>query len=403
MFFEDDEKDIIGNGPEPLDDDAVSWDSILETDEDGLVSIKNDSPSPTRVPTEVFSNNNDIPDLDSLTTDDEIDLITPVEDDSDDVDEEELKRILNSDDTAPSEYEYAGEEDFNIDEQLNNVDVTEAPIEDDILPRKEEVKKQQGTSPVLLALLFGVIVAAAIYFFFNFVQNKDDDIDLEKPSSNQEQDVDEEETSEEAQNQDNDIPVINEDEASELKPDEKQEEKKQVINIVPTGRTNPFMPLQKYIYVEPPKPAPPKPVTVVKTINNLDYDSITIPKPPKAYGEISEMTTKLMSIAVSGIMYDTQKPSAIINYDNDDYFVQIGDKLNNFRVVDIGPNYVKIAFGKNIYKANVGEEFKINEFYGNVPYQGGGRQYYSSEDEFTNRKENAKKYTSENDVQIYAR
>ena len=110
---------------------------------------------------------------------------------------------------------------------------------------------------------------------------------------------------------------------------------------------------------------------------------------------------------VSGIMYDNQKPSAIITLDGSDYFVQIGDKLDNYRVIDIGRSYVKIAYGKNIYKANVGEEFKIgSEFYGNAQIQRTGAKQYHT---VTNGEEekapsvSTQRYTSESDVTVRRR
>ena len=95
--------------------------------------------------------------------------------------------------------------------------------------------------------------------------------------------------------------------------------------------------------------------------------------------------TKMLAIAVSGIMYDEVSPSAIITFDGNDYFVQKGDRLDDYKVINITRNSVTIALGKNLYRANIGEEFKItSNFYGSAQYlpskQGGGRQYYSVSD-----------------------
>ena len=282
MNFED-EKDILGNNPESIDDDAISWDSILDTDEDGIVSIKVNNASPTRVPTEVFTNDIAIPDLDTIGSDDEVEYITPV-DDEDEVDEEEYKRILSSDDSSNSEYEYADTNDFNINNESSQTPDIQADEADEIEPRKEEIKKQPPVSPVLLALLVGLLVIALIYAIFTFVLNREDDDDFDMPRNEAAKDADVEnkdenpdENPQQPAAQDANIPVVNEDDVSGLKPEEKKEEKKEVVNIIPTGRVNPFMPLQKFIYVAPPKPAPPKPITITKTINNIDYDSVKIP------------------------------------------------------------------------------------------------------------------------------
>ena len=108
----------------------------------------------------------------------------------------------------------------------------------------------------------------------------------------------------------------------------------------------------------------------------INFENPSIPKPPEEYGAKDNEAVKMLSISVSGIMYDDVKPSAIITYDNNDYFVQRGDKLNDYRVIDIGKNFVLISYGRNTYKANVGEEFKITDnFYGNAKYLPTGRQY----------------------------
>ena len=423
MSFEN-EKDILNSSDNISDDDAISWDSIIDTDEDGIVSIK--KPSSDDIPTEVFTNDTgDSGDTEAVNIDDIVVGNSDSSPSSNDetINEDELKLILGGDTSDGIEYIDDSQEvdaDALNEILMGNTDTNtevseeEAPALDDenndeIIPRKEEIKNKSSISPVLLALLFALLVSAGIYFAYTFFLNKAEEDamsqqnmpqqDIGQPSENISAQAGES-VDEEAQN--TDIPVVNEDEASNLKPEEKAEEKKEVISVVPTGRVNPFAPLQKYVYV-PPAPAPVPTNVVVKTINNIDMSSVQIPKPPKAYGDMKEIAEKLMSVSVSGIMYDAQKPSAIINFEDNDYFVQIGDKLNNFKVIDIGPSNVKIALGKNVYKAEVGERFKIqSEFFGNS-YSDGIRQYYSSEDEFNNRAQNTKKYTSSDDVKIYTK
>jgi hypothetical protein len=196
------------------------------------------------------------------------------------------------------------------------------------------------------------------------------------------------------------IPVVNEEEANEIKPDEKEEkkeEKKQIIKVIPTGRSNPFMPIAKYATTDIPDAS-------------VLYDKSGVPKPPSEYGIQEEETVQLMSIAVSGIMYDEVKPSAIITYDNNDYFVQKGDKLDNYRIIEIAKNHVTIALGANTYRANIGEEFKINsKFEGSAQFmsknEGGGKQYYSvnSMKNKSNGNSENLRYVSEEDITINAK
>ena len=410
MNFED-EKDIIGNTPdiEIADDDSVSWDSILENNDSDLISIKDEVKEQSQ---------EQVVQQRPQSTVDLGDNLELVEDD--DVDDEELAKILSNDtpkysleQTEQTQEAEAEAEDFDIDSQLAQVNLNEAKNNnnENFEQRQEVEQKKSSNLGCLLLLLFLLLLGGGAYWAFSYVQENDffakGDIQPTPTVQDNMNNLNKEDIAqrqEEVQKQDN-IPVVNEEEQDKLKAQEEEnkeeEEKKEVVNVIPTGRTDPFMPLKKYIYVEPAKPVEVVP-TVVKTINNIDYDSNLIPPPPKKYGELEDVAERLMSILVTGIMYDEKKSSAIISYEGNDYFVQNGDKLDNYKVVDIGKDYVKIALGKNVYKAKIGEEFKITEFYGNayLSDKQGGRQYYSSEDEYVNRKENAQKYTSADDVEI---
>ena len=56
--------------------------------------------------------------------------------------------------------------------------------------------------------------------------------------------------------------------------------------------------------------------------------------------EAADEAKQLMDITVSGILFDNVKPSAIINVNGSEYFVQIGDKVDDFQVVAINSQYV---------------------------------------------------------------
>jgi len=403
MLFEDERENIIGDAPELEiieDDNTVPWDSIL-----------NDTPSETKeTPKKVnisknvaqVNNDLDLPDINSLDLGDELELIqdedltdtsssTPDED-------EELMRILNNDsanqndDLSSTDESIDGTEDFDIDKQLQQIQDKDNNASQDSKPKTNNT----NIIIILVLILVALIVASIAWFVLNSNANKEDELPqvLAPEITNQQ--------NENVQQQDA-IPVINEEETDTLKPEE--EEKKEVVNVIDTGRENPFLPLKKY------SPAKVEDVikteTVVKTINTIDYDSFKLPALPKEYAPLDENTTNLMSIIVSGIMHDDKKPSAIITYKDNDYFVQIGDKLDKFKIVDIAKGYVKIALGNNVYRANLGEEFKFNEFYGNAQYVNGNkgaRQYYSSEETYQGRetaqRDVTKRYTSEDDVII---
>ena len=101
----------------------------------------------------------------------------------------------------------------------------------------------------------------------------------------------------------------------------------------------------------------------------------------------------LLRIAVSGILFDNVKPSAIITINGIDYFVQKGDMVDDYVVLDINRQFVVVKKGTNIYKAGVGERFAQNpQISGAAVYgSGGARQYKSNSD-----------YTSASDVEIHA-
>ena len=401
MFFED-EKDIIREGADiHIDEDGtVTWEDVLNTEDD--IAVLDESTEQN----EVLNN--------------ELELVQNA--DEDDINDQELMKIL-SEQQAPNTQQAApqsAEEDFDIDSQLANVVLEQNKTEqDNPTPRKSEKKNKNTSSPLLAAVLFAVIVAAGIHFGMQFFQNNNTLNQVSqrelpaRPSVQQEMnDLTQEELAQRQANEieQENIPVVNEEEVNEVKPqeevdketkkEEEKKEKKQVVNVIPTGRSNPFMPTSKYATTSIPE-------------TSIAYDNSGIPKPPEAYGEKEEETLQLMSIIVSGIMYDDVKPSAIITYDNNDYFVQKGDKLDNYKIVDITKTCVMIALGNNVYRANIGEEFKVSsKFDGRAQYipqgQGGGRQYYSiSEEKQTTKNRrvdlNKPRYVSEDDITINAR
>ncbi len=112
------------------------------------------------------------------------------------------------------------------------------------------------------------------------------------------------------------------------------------IQIVTTGRVNPFVP--------------------VGNLNNIGF--ITSPKidilpPNETLGQPDPLLDKLMSIKVSGILYDGVNSSAVINLNGVDYFVQKGDKIDSFTVINITKTSVAIKEKNNIFSASIGQTF----------------------------------------------
>ncbi|MBR1907958.1 hypothetical protein IJ818_03380 [bacterium] len=111
-------------------------------------------------------------------------------------------------------------------------------------------------------------------------------------------------------------------------------EKKVMFTVSDKERTNPFVPYTNALG-RTPKVNYPEPVP-------------TIPEESDA--------GKVMTTTISGILYDTYNPSAIINVQGADYLVKRGDIINRFKVLNITPNTVTVQLGSNTYSAGVGEQ-----------------------------------------------
>ncbi|MBQ8634944.1 cell envelope integrity protein TolA [bacterium] len=409
MFFEDEKDNIRGAADISIQEDGtVTWEDVLSGDSDDDLIIQDNSSS-------AKSSSNS-----KINLGDELEL---VDTSADDVDDQELIQMLSEEQPAPSvsntptpDITY---DTPDIDSQIKGAFSNQQSADDDeivLTPRKSETK--QSTSaiiPLFIAILVAGIVGYGAWYAINYFSNQEslnkEAVIPTQQTPQQEMNEINQEMLEQRQAEPENIPVVNEEQANEVTPQEQEQEKvaevaaakvepkqekpekRQVISVVPTGRTNPFLPISKYMTTSIPD-------------TNVDFDSAGIPKPPESYGSREGETIKLMSIAVSGIMYDETKPSAIITYDNNDYFVQKGDKLDDYKVLDIARTYVTLSHGANVYKANIGEEFKVSsKFYGSAQFmpqaQGGGRQYYSIEAQ--NRAvglQPSSRYVSEDDITI---
>ncbi len=110
------------------------------------------------------------------------------------------------------------------------------------------------------------------------------------------------------------------------------------MSVEDMGRSDPFLPESEKIVVKP-KP------------KNFDL------LPPPESIVVDSTATDVMGTKVSGIMFDSINPSAIINISGADYLVRSGDIINGYKVLSIGRDTVTVQFGSNIYKAGVGELF----------------------------------------------
>jgi hypothetical protein len=111
------------------------------------------------------------------------------------------------------------------------------------------------------------------------------------------------------------------------------------LNNVDVGRMNPFIPVKN---------------NEVPT-EGLSGDTLLTPPP---LGDVEESDAQMaMGTTVSGIMYDSYNPSAIINIDGIEYFVKKNDIINKYKILSISPKSVVVKVGNNVYSAGVGELF----------------------------------------------
>ena len=110
------------------------------------------------------------------------------------------------------------------------------------------------------------------------------------------------------------------------------------VPVEDLGRANPFLPDGESTVVT-------RPTSIY---------GYSLMAPPDTLSEGSE-ASRIMSTKVSGILYDSTSPSAILNIEGNDYLVRTGDYINNYKVLSISKDLVTVQLGKNVYKAGVGQ------------------------------------------------
>jgi len=123
-------------------------------------------------------------------------------------------------------------------------------------------------------------------------------------------------------------------------PEEADTDEMIAINIENLGRPNPFLP-----------PGESEAQIASIPTESLKYDVL----PPLEEPVADPSAKTVATTKVSGIMYDKNSPSAILNIDGMDYLVRSGDVLNGYKVLSIGKSVVTVQLGSNVYKAGVGE------------------------------------------------
>ena len=104
------------------------------------------------------------------------------------------------------------------------------------------------------------------------------------------------------------------------------------------GRADPFLPSSE----------------VSIATRNTNYRGFSLMAPPETLYEESD-ASKVMTTKVSGILYDSSNPSAILNIEGTDYLVKSGDRINNYKILTISKDLVTVQLGPNVYVAGVGQ------------------------------------------------
>lgn len=335
---------------------SITWDELLSDDDLDLASLAKKSPD--------FSED----DLEELVNDDE-DLL------DDEVDTQSISDLIDED-TDEEESALAEEGD----EPLPAPRISQAGI-------NNFEEKKSNTGLIISGILAAVFVVCGLFAFAYFkgmtpFSKADTDTLLQESELGLIQKPEAQPADAAAQDSsqiNNAIAQAQQQTAAKDKADEKDEPadagKKVTVTIGDIGRLDPFMPFEGAgIGLDGP---------------NLPPVNLLIP--PEDLGSQPEAQT-LLKTTVSGIMYDKTRPSAIINVNGIDHFVQRGDRLADLLVLDISRDQVTVRNGRNIYRAGVGELIESEE----INYTG----VYNLGKKFGGQPPSRNGYISSNEIRV---
>ena len=208
MFYED-EKDVLGN----IENLNISEDGVVEwpndNDED-LVSLKNVDNK--------LKNDSKV-----INLGDELELVS---DSDDDIDNDELLKVLNGtteENNIAEQANTTSEEDFDIDKQLAEVSLDQnSGSKAGFTPRKEEGKKSGiNASVILIALVFAAAIAGGVYFFTEYTNKQgvnNEELLPTMPSQPKNLENQNQEEENIANKPQENIPVVGEDNLDNVKP-----------------------------------------------------------------------------------------------------------------------------------------------------------------------------------------
>lgn len=436
MFFDEDKNfdnlDDLELDLGDFEDKSITWDELLEEDVD-LVSVKKketkkstDSKKATQKPDIVQEDMQSTPDVFDVfggdKTDSEID--EDLLDDFDDILEAptiqnsyvdmlgtsfdpEPESAVSAKELIGMEYEeieeVSGErpieimempppvkkeaETIDIPRPINHPRAAKRAAEDS--DRYENAKEAEPARPskekgsplgTILGIVLSIVIVGGLVYFFMTSQNQSANKDdfpalMAQNSQGQEQPVVNNMLNSDGSESDAPLAPKVKTPGDDDTKNKKDGEKKAVFNVTNAGRSNPFLPVGNVN------------VNIAGFISTPPADVLL---PPSEIAGNMEEVQKLMEITVTGILFDSIKPSAIINVSGSDYFVQKGDRVDNYVVTAITPTMVTISSGKNTYRAGVGQYFDNGRIEGQIGVLNNGR--------FAGRQ-----YTSTNEIEVNVR
>ncbi len=285
-------------------------------------------------------------------------------------------------DSLKGEPDDLSDESENILKELDAMDEIDDVDDEDIKSIGIKTDEKRHNIPILAGILFAaILVIGSVAYMFMAPKSiapvsqttQESQVSSMQPQVAEQENPDSQQRGEVnvAGEQGDNIPVVDDNDAKKLKPD-----KKVVVSVESAGRTNPFLP-------------------TFDDFNNNLYSGLPaqVLMPPDRYGNDQD-AQDLLEVSVSGILFDSVKPSAIVTINSMDYFVQKGDTVDDYLIVDINRQFVVIKKGTNIYKAGVGERFSQNmQISGAATYNRNGTRHYVSPTE---------DFTSASDVEVRA-
>lgn len=382
MYFEDEKENMTDDGVledldldlDAEDDKSVTWDDLLDDDAD--IDLSSAKKNVGAVDNLLADGDDDL----ALLSDDDSDIPAPVK-----AQRKDAFEVFGGDtadggnDGGYSQKDTVRGDTITPDLTSNRPSArTKAGIEedDDIYFEPNKAKKSSGFVPALVGALVAIaFVGGLVYLFMTYgkpllgdagalmnnqaEQQSPMGLETNVPSA----DI----NNKEAENKAADA------EANKAKA---EEQKLVTFSVQNGGRINPFI--------------PPSGFESSKYTIASDYEILSPPEEVPGE-EVADEAKKLMDITVSGILFDSVKPSAIVNVNGSDFYVQVGDMVDEFQVIAINRQYVAIKDGTNIFKAQVGESFGGTQVGGMASKQTGGK--YAG----------ARQYTSSSDVEVSAK